>query len=426
MFTRCLTIALMGCGSTSLGQTLLREKLPADAVTTVEVAVNLDGEMTLPGAKPQRLAVVGTSQLNYVERALPAEDAQKLLRIYKTIDIRRTVGDRKQTADIRKDVRRLVVLRSNNVKSPFSPDGPLLWSEIDVVKNDLFAPALADGLLPGKEVKPGDSWNATASAVRELTDLEKVSVGALVVKLVGVVTFDGKSRARLSVSGSLRGVDDNGPAKHTLDGTAYVDLDTSLLSYLSVKGTHELLDGEGRTNGRIDGRFTMTRKLTPSEALSDAAIAKLGVKPTPENTRLLYLNDELGVRFVHSRRWRVGAVQGKQVTLDGPNGAGLLITMEDRKSLPTAEAFLKETQNFIAQEKGTVANVTPPKRVRTSPATDRFEFDANLGKEQLHLVYAVIAGKEGGATLAARLPRADAKALSADVDAVLKEIELKK
>ena len=259
-----------------------------------------------------------------------------------------------------------------------------------------------------------------------MTDLEKVTEGKLQVTFVGVVTFDGKERARLTVAGTLRGVDDNGPARHTLDGTAYVDLDSSHLSYLSVKGTHELLDGEGKTNGRIDGRFTMTRKLALNDALTDAAIAKLEVKPTPENTRLLYANDDLGVRFVHSRRWRIGAVQGKQITLDGPNGAGLLITMEDRKTLPTAEAFLKETQSFVVKEKGKIANVSAIERIRKEPATDRFHFDADLGKEELHLVYAVVEGRNGGATVAARLPRSDAKALSADVDGVLKEIEFKK
>ena len=43
-------------------------------------------------------------------------------------------------------------------------------------------------------------------AIRELTDFEKVSAGALTVKLIGIVTFDGKDRAKLTVSGTLRGI----------------------------------------------------------------------------------------------------------------------------------------------------------------------------------------------------------------------------
>src|SRR5262249_1098577 len=160
------------------------------------------------------------------------------------------------------------------------------------------------------------SWTAAPAAVRELTELEKVTEGDLKITFVGVVNFENKNRARLSISGTLKGVDDNGPCRHTLDGTAYVDLDSSMLVYVSVKGSHELLDGEGRTGGRIDGRFTLSRKLAEVEALNDEALAKLTLKPNAENTRLLYENAELGVRFVHPRRWHVGAVQGTQITLN--------------------------------------------------------------------------------------------------------------
>jgi hypothetical protein len=411
-------------------ETRLAESLPSGTKVNVTVSVQLDGDVTLPGktgAKPQRLAVTGASKLEYDERALPAEDIEtgKLLRIYRKIEIQRTVGDRKQTADIRKEVRRLIVLRTAKAKSPFSPDGPLTWNEIDVVKHDLFAPALASDLLPNKAVKPGDAWTAGPNAVKELTDLGKVTGGDLKITFIGIVQFDGKERARLGLEGVLRGVDDNGPARHTLDGTAYVDLDSSLLSYLSVKGSHELLDGEGTTLGRLDGRFTMTRKLSDTDALSDAAIAKLELKPNGENTRLLYKNDE--VQFTYPRRWRVAAEQGKQITLDGPNGAGILLTLETAKTLPTAEAFRKETLAFLAKEKGTVSRETAIRRAKTDRGDlDRFGFDAEMGKDKVRLEYAVLTATSGGATIAARLPLRDADELTKDVEVMQRELKLLK
>lgn len=420
-----IPISTQGSGATA--EVKLGEQLTNEALIRIEVRVSVDGDVTLPAkekTKPQRLKIVGSSKLVYDERTLPRDDADRLLRIYRQIEIQRMVGDTKQTADIRPEVRRMVVLRTPMAKSPFSPDGPLTWNEIDVVKNDIFAPVLAAGLLPGKLVKPGDTWSANSAAVRELTDLEKITSGELTLTYVGAVTFDGKQRARLNVAGTLTGVDDHGPARHTIEGTAYVDLDSSLLSYLSVKGSHELLDGEGKTSGRIDGRFTMTRALIKTEDLTDDAIAKLELKPTAANTRLLYENKDLGVRFVHSRRWRVGAVQGRQVTLDGPNGAGMLITVESAKTLPTADDFQKETLEFVSKAKGTTTNASRIERIRSKPAVDRFGFDADMDTESVRLEYAVITGRDGGATVAARLPRRDAKALCEDVEVVLKEFNL--
>lgn len=423
----CLAVFFMS-SNIQAADVKLGESLPTGARVSVEINVQISGDMMLPG-KSERLAVSGKSFLLYDERLLPSEDADavKLLRIYRTLDIHRTVGGRSQAADIRKDVRRMVVMRTEKAKSPFSPDGPLTWGEIDVVKNDLFSPVLAAGLLPNKSIRDGDTWTANAIAIRELTELEKVSEGTLAVKFIGIVNFEGRDRARLSVSGVLKGIDDNGPCKHTLDGTAYFDLETSLLSYLSMKGSHELLDGEGRVAGRIDGRFTLTRKLTDTATLSDAAMAKLVLKPNAENTRMLYDNADLGIRFVHPRRWHVGAVQGAQVTLNGPNGAGILITKESAKSLPTAEAFMKESLDFLAKEKATTANLSKPSRTRDDALkVDRFGFDADFAKDKVRLEYAVVTAANGGATFSARLPRADARELADDVAVVLKELAITK
>ena len=170
----------------------LAENLPAGSRQTVEVTTEITGVMTLPAtkdAKSKQMSVTGKSQLKYDERSLPADDkdTDTLLRVYRSLAIERKVGDTPQTATIRPEVRRLVVLRSAKGKSPFSPDGPLLFGEIDVVKNDLYTSVLVRGLLPNKAVNDGDTWDATPEAIRELTDLEKVTAGRLSIKFVGVV-----------------------------------------------------------------------------------------------------------------------------------------------------------------------------------------------------------------------------------------------
>lgn len=391
--------------------------------TKVDVQVKLTGKLALPstekGKEAQLVPVVGASKLVYEERVLKPDDDEladdkavlKTVRAYREVSFERTVGEVKQDAGIRPSVRRMILIKSGTKKAPFSPDGPLTWGEIDVVRTDVFTPALVPGLLPPNAVKPGQRWNAAPVAVAELTDLEKVEDGSIVIEFVGVAKLNDRRLARLKISGTVKGVNLDGPTRQRLDGTAYFDLDTSVLTYLSVKGTHELLDGKGQTAGVIEGQFTMTRTplLKMPADLSDGSLRDLALTRTDENTLLLYDNPDLGVRFLHARGWRVGAVQGKQVTLDHRRGGGILITVEAPGQVPAPEDYLKEVSGFLTKQKADITATEKPVRLRSEPVQlDRFSIDATLDKEKVRLEYAVLKQTDGGVTVAARLPADDA------------------
>src|SRR6185436_6755703 len=123
-------------------------------------------------------------------------------------------------------------------------DGPLLWGEIELVRVDVFTPALAD-LLPDKAVRTGDRWTAATTAIEELTDLEKIEEGRIECRLDEVTTLAGRRHARVSLTGTVRGVNEDGPNKQTIDGYFFFDLESNHLSYLTFKGVHILLDKEG-------------------------------------------------------------------------------------------------------------------------------------------------------------------------------------
>lgn len=418
----------------------LAEPFKPGHTTRVEVQVKLTGKLALPstekGKEAQLIPVVGASKLTYEERVLkPADDELaedksllKTVRAYRDVSFERMVGGVKQDAGIRPSVRRMVLMRSGNRKAPFSPDGPLTWGEIDVVRTDVFNPALVPGLLPAAAVKPGQTWKASDAAVAELTDLEKVEDGALTVEFVGVAKLNDKRLARLKLAGTVRGVNLDGPSRQKIDGTAYFDLDARFLTYLSVKGTHELLDGKGQTVGAIEGQFVMTRAPvgTMPADLSDASLRDLSLTRTAENMLLLYDNPDLGVRFLHSRGWRVGAVQGKQVTLDHRGGGGILITVEAPAKVPTPDDYLKEVSGFLTKEKAQITATEKPVRVRAEPVQlDRFSIDATVGKDKVRLEYAVLKQSDGGATVAARLPAED-EALRPEVARIVRSLSVTK
>ena len=128
---------------------------------------------------------------------------------------------------MRPAVRRLVVMRENGTKAPFSPDGPLTWGEIDLVRTDVFTPALA-GMLPDHAVRVGDRWNVAADAVRELTDMEHIDEGKIECRLEEVSAKDGRRQARVTFTGTVRGGNEDGPNRQQLDGWYLFDLDRTI------------------------------------------------------------------------------------------------------------------------------------------------------------------------------------------------------
>src|SRR5690606_20915268 len=83
----------------------------------VDLRVQVHGRMSVPTEKQQPARIVtieGASTLVYDEKVLPAEDREtdRIIRTYRTVEIRRTVAGIDQEAGIREAVRRMVVLRS--------------------------------------------------------------------------------------------------------------------------------------------------------------------------------------------------------------------------------------------------------------------------------------------------------------------------
>jgi hypothetical protein len=433
LITLLLSTALAGRGAAQEA-VILAERFEPGHVSKVDVGVKLSGKLAVPtgkGKPPQLVPLTGNSRITYDERVLSPDEAGmlKTVRIYREADFVRVVGGATQDAGIRPSVRRMVIIKTDGRRAPFSPDGPLTWGEIDVVRTDVFNPAVVPGLLPAGPVKKGQTWKVSTAAVAELTDMEKVDSGEIAIELIGVTEIDRKRVARLKLSGIVKGVNEDGPNEQTLDGTAFFDLDAGVLTYLSIKGTHKLLDGAGQTVGLIEGQFTMTRALInrPPPELSDGALSLVALKPGPENTLLLYDNPDLGVRFLYPRGWRVGAVQGRQVTIDHARGAGILVTVEPAARMPSAEDYLTESTAFLAKQKADVTATDKPTRVRTEPVLlDRFGLDATFGSDKARLEYAVLKQTDGGATVAARIPAPEVAALKPEVERFIRSVSVTK
>jgi hypothetical protein len=409
-----LTVLAVACPSRGEDAVRLTEKSAAGTMFRVHSTSDVAGELFAPVAKdkpPERVKISGKSTIDYAERilAVDAKDADhKALRVYEKIEFRKTAGDRTDEMTLRPAVRRLVVMKKGPAKVPFSPDGPLTWGEIDMLRTDFVVAALA-GLLPDKDVKPGETWKAGAAAIAELTDLEKVESGELTCTFEKIEVVGPRTVAHVSFTGTLLGVNVDGPTRQSLNGRLQVDIGNQYICFLRIEGQHALLDGDGKEAGKITGTFELTRQpATGLAVLADAVVEKLDLNPSEENTRLLYDSEEMGVRFVHSRNWRVVRTTGRQITLDETDGAGLLITLDTADGIPKAARFLQEAIKELKERGATLTNRTGPDRL--ADGVERFTLDANVGNEKVAMDYVVIRQDKGGATLAARLPAAQREA----------------
>ncbi|MBX9680186.1 MAG: hypothetical protein K2X38_15605 [Gemmataceae bacterium] len=421
---RCALILLLAPSIAAAQETVaLRETFAPGYHYHVSCRVRINGELTLPD---KALKVEGNSRVEYDERILVEKNqrVEKTIRQFRGLDFERKVGDNAQKSSLRPAVSRMVLLRHENFEIPFSDGGPLKLNEIELVRTDVFTPALA-GLFPAEAVTRGKTWNAQSEAIRELTDLEKIDQGSLVCRFEGVEAVVGRPQARVSFKGAVQGVGEDGPARHDIDGFVYFDLTGRYLSYVSLKGTHYLLDNKGVPKGKVEGTFVLTRQPTqPIPELSDNAIRNLSQEPTPQNTMLLFDDEEMRLKFLYPRRWRVSRIDGMQMTLEEKGGNGLLITCDVSSKLPTGAQYQQETKEWLTRKKAEVSTITPPNRVDDSPSLEHFQVEAKVDGQPVVLDYHVTRGRVGGATLAARFTPRDAKELQGDARLIARTLQM--
>jgi len=357
-------------------------------------------------AAPEPIQVTGDGAMEYEESVLGLGSdnlVNKTIRLVQRMEVKRTLGGQPQENVLRPAVRRLVVLRDKQAKAPFSPDGPLLWSEIDLVRTDVFTPLLL-GLLPGKAVAVGDRWKATESATLELTGLERIEEGGLDCTLSAVQTRDGRKIARVGFQGTVRGSNEDGPNRHEITGHYEFDLGSATLTFLTLNGAQVLLAPDGQSRGRIVGRLALQRQpLKEVAGLSSAALRPLQLDPTDENTLLLFDNPDLGVKFLYPRRWRLASVKGQQIEMDTPDGHGLLVTLEPTARLPTGAAYLKESREWVEKQRGKINDVSAPRAVSQTPALENFSLDVEIAGQGRQLDYTIARHPGGGLLFAASL-----------------------
>jgi hypothetical protein len=411
-------------------EVVLQEATVTGASLDIQSTVNLKGkvfEYKPDGKLSKTTAIWASANSRYRERFLEVASDREVTgtaRRYLSATLDKQKGDDKERVVLRPVADRIVFRRSSDESTIFSPDGPLMAAELDLLQADAFTAAFA-GLLPQKPVKIGDQWPAKPAAASELSGVEPIQSGSLNCVLREVKSSDDGTVARVTLAGTLTGPTDQGPTQMTIDGHLLFDLDTQLITYVLMNGRSEIMDSAGRPASQLDGRYELTRRPAIDDPrLSDVALRELVLKPTPETTALLFESSNLAIRFLYPRNWEIKSVTKNVIQLDEPTGGTVRLTV-DSTPQPTADKLRGELLTWLKGQKaaGVESSAIESTQLSDARTADRFTARAALSKYEREWAYLVIREGDRSASVAANFVAKRAESLQEDVVALARRLE---
>ncbi len=408
----------------------MKERLVAGASFEVSSTVNLKGKLSesnRDGKEFKTSAIWASANSRYRERILDVSGSAEVAlsaRRYVTAGLEKETGEIKQRIALRPGAERVLIQRTNQQSTIFSPDAPLKGAELDLLQADAFTPEL-NGLLPAKPVKKSDRWQASPIAASELTGISPIQQGALICTLIEVKSTSVASVARIQISGSLTGPSDQGPTRMTVDGHFLFDLDTQVISYVHLNGRTEILDEAGKVVGQLEGRYELHRRPAIDDPrLSESALTGIVRKPNAQNTALLFEASDQGIRFLYPRNWELTSVARIVVQLEEPTGGSMRLTI-DADPAPTTSKLRSDLLSWLNSQQATVKDASPVQSISLSNSrkADRFTVRAELGTKEKEWTYVVLRSNARSVTVAANLVGDRADALRADIQSVASSLE---
>lgn len=263
--------------------------------------------------KPQQEKMSVVCNLDYLEKSLDvstdADGTMRSVRDYEKASAIVKVGDGQFDPALKPDHRLIGVETAKQSALLFSPLGNLTRDELDAI--DIQADSLLlDRLLPEKPVAVGDSWPHSEQFLAALLGLDEVAK-TTVQSTLKEVKEEGKGKnartlARFEITGRVEGAIYGVSTVIDIKGKYRFDMQTNRIDWLGM-----LVKEEREASFVTDGVDVVSRlqvTITPAKepaSLSDAALAKLALKPTPELTYLTYESNEDGWQCQYDRRWYI-------------------------------------------------------------------------------------------------------------------------
>lgn len=266
-----------------------------------DLSLTVDGKLKVErDGKPDAIPLKARAAHVFVERV---EGPGRALRYYFTAVSESEVGFDRTRHELAAD-RRLIVAR-DTADGPrhFSPDGPLTREELELVAEHFDTLAVA-GLLPGRDVKSGDSWAVDPETVRRACQFEAVIKSDLTGKFVEAK--DGV--ALLAVAGTAEGVEAGAKATVTVSATGKYDLAAKRLTELTWEQTDDREQGPASPASEVKATLVLKRSaVAEPKELTATVRARVPADGAAADalTRLRYSDPDGRFRFEYARDWKV-------------------------------------------------------------------------------------------------------------------------
>jgi hypothetical protein len=294
----------------------LRPSAAGNTYRQAKVLVEVEGKLKLnaDGKELKHLPIKVQGELQYVERVVKQSKQWtdvRLLRSYRTAKANLRLHQSDLTTTLRAD-RTLIAAAANEKQAVlFSPGGPLIREELDLLEVPGSGLAL-ESLLPAAAVKVGGQWTLSEVTVARLLGLDAVSEHDITCTLDSVKD----NVAIASLAGKVAGAVEGVSSDIELKGKLNFDLKQKAVTWLTLGYKENRAIGHAQPGYEVVTKLRMvSAPVETAEELSDKAIAGLSVEPDAAQT-LIELNAEsAGFQLLHDRRWRVMLERGDLAVL---------------------------------------------------------------------------------------------------------------
>jgi hypothetical protein len=300
-------IAAITLASHALAQPVnLAEKSQPGDVAKFTLELDLKGNLLVVQDKEkQPIPIAAKARHVFDERVisvtdgLPVISARNYGEAVASVVIVSEKNDRSLPAD-----RKLILVRRNpDSLLCLAPAGPLTRNDLDLV-TEHFNPQCLPGLLPGKAVNVGDTWQLSENATQASCLFDSVIKTQLTGKLLsakdGVAIF--------TIEGTAEGIENGAKVTLSVNATGSFDTAAGRISSLTWKQKDDREQGVVNPASQVEVTVTLKREglaELPKE-LSDEALAKVPVNGVPTTqTDIRYTDPKARYTMVHSREWHI-------------------------------------------------------------------------------------------------------------------------
>ena len=311
-------LVLVGVGGAQAQSYSLAETAKTATCFRMQLTMKLDGKIRVRKADSWvSLPLAASATHDFSERILEVSSnglPQRAARYYVTAQASISRGGDHSDRTLR-ETRRLMI--ADHTRDPFlvySPSGPLTRQELELTSEHFDTLSIL-GLLPGKEVAVGATWQVANPVAQALCGLEALTAQNLTGKLL---KLNGQV-AQIAVTGSVSGIDMGALVKLTIDATASFDVTQKHLTALTWKQQDDRDQGPTSPAATLTTSITLQRTaIDLPNALSDVALISVPDKGTEVPAAMVLLTyqdpkDRFGLMY--QRGWHIVGQTGEHVVM---------------------------------------------------------------------------------------------------------------